>query len=130
MKSDLLEALRKGGFSMISDEEDETSNRYAVKINDDVGKDRLREIALNFLEREEFEVGDFVTLKDFCSLYKNPPPGCVAVVVALHPGATDESQPSGTPFYRAPLDVEIGFLDSDGDFQTSRMDGRRLRKVK
>ena len=41
----------------------------------------------------------------------------------------DAGNDSGSPYFREPLDIVLGFVDGDGDFITYHFDSRRFAPV-
>ena len=77
-----------------------------------------------------FQPGQLVRWKPEMRNRKYPAYGECGVVVSLldHP-VFDEGGHSGSSSFREPLDVVLGFVDSDGDFITYHFDSRRFAPV-
>ena len=51
------------------------------------------------------------------------------VINALDEPVFDQEKGAGSPYFREPLDLEVGFRDSDGDFLIVFLDSRRLEVI-
>lgn len=84
-----------------------------------------------FMEPRTFAVGDLVAVKsEALNVYRYPRTGYPAVVVSLYPdGAKATPRREEFNCFNDPAwkDLEIGFLDADGDFLTALVDSRRFR---
>jgi hypothetical protein len=83
-----------------------------------------------FMRRHEFRPGQLVCWKPELKNRKYPAYGeCGVVVEVLPEPIMDGGNDSGSPFFREPLDIVLGFLDGDGDFITYHFDSRRFAPV-
>ena len=84
-----------------------------------------------FNTKNNFNVGDFVQWKPGLKNKKRPRYNQPAIIMELldHP-VFDTEKDSGSPYFREPLDMVIGFLDSDNDFMLFHCDSRRFEPVK
>ena len=76
-----------------------------------------------------FEVGDVVTWKPGLRNKHRPEPAQPAVVLAITDEPVFGAAESGSPYFREPLDIQVGLIDEDGDFTAWWLDSRRLAKV-
>jgi len=93
-------------------------------------KKRLRDALAALSERNVFTPGTLVQWKPGLRNKKKPRYGEPAIVVEVlaQPvfGKTDES---GSAYFREPLDLVAGFIDTDGDFVVFHFDSRRFMPV-
>jgi hypothetical protein len=91
---------------------------------------RLRTAQQAFATKHEFKAGDLVQWKPGMKNRKRPRYGQPIIVVAvLKEPALDtnpEESSASTPYFREPLDVALGLVDSDGDFLVFHFDSRRF----
>ena len=94
-------------------------------------EEKLKALAAKILDKETLAPGDLVIWKEGMKNRRFPAYGEIAVVTqVLSTPAFDATERSaGTPAVREPLDIVIGWLDSDGDFVEYHLDGRRLTKA-
>ena len=75
----------------------------------------------------DFKPGDVIRWKVG---FKNKQPGGPFIVInALDEPVFDQEKGAGSPYFREPLDLEVGFRDSDGDFLIVFLDSRRLEVI-
>lgn len=90
---------------------------------------KLKSIWSSFYHEVDFEAGDFVEWKPGMKNRRHPDYNQPVVVMELlEEPVLDGAKDSGSPYYREPLDVVLGFLDSDGDFISFHFDSRRFQK--
>lgn len=83
-----------------------------------------------FMRRHEFKPGQLVCWKAELKNRKYPAYGECGVVVSVLPvPVMDATANSGSPYFREPLDIVLGFVDGDGDFVTYHFDSRRFAPV-
>jgi hypothetical protein len=83
-----------------------------------------------FLRRHEFKPGQLVCWKAELKNRKYPAYGECGVVVSVLPvPVMDSAADSGSPYFREPLDIVLGFVGGDGDFITYHFDSRRFAPV-
>ena len=83
-----------------------------------------------FMRRHEFKPGQLVCWKAELKNRKFPAYGECGVVVSVLPvPVMDSTADSGSPYFREPLDLVLGFVDGDGDFITYHFDSRRFAPV-
>lgn len=81
--------------------------------------------ALN--QKHHFTSGDLVRWKAGLSNRPRPVEGAAVIVVdVLSEPLMDHENNSGSPYFREPLTITVGDLDSDGDFTIWHLDVRRL----
>lgn len=91
--------------------------------------EKLKSIWSSFYDETVFEAGDFVEWKPGMKNRRYPDYGQPVVVMELlEEPVFDSAKDSGSSYYREPLDVVLGFLDSDGDFVSFHFDSRRFQK--
>lgn len=90
---------------------------------------RLKKVGNEFLKPGNFAPGDLVEWKPGCKNKRMPPEGIPAIVVeVIDPPIRDtEEQNAGSAYFREPLDLACGWIDSDGDFMVFHFDSRRFR---
>lgn len=77
-------------------------------------------------EVHEFKVGDLVQWKPGLAYKHLPLVGTPAVVVSLHPGRVEPTQEAGSQFFEEPLDLTLGVLAREDEFQCYAHDSRRF----
>jgi hypothetical protein len=88
---------------------------------------QLRRAAAQLLDPPEpFKPGDIVTWKPGLKNKRFPAKGRPAVVIEIEMGAVAEDRDSGSPRFREPVDLALGIIDGDGDFEVFRYDRRRF----
>ncbi|MWV14207.1 hypothetical protein F3I62_19065 [Pseudomonas sp. R-28-1W-6] len=94
-------------------------------------EEKLKACAAKIIAKETFAPGDLVIWKEGMKNRRFPAYAEAVVVtqVLAEPVIDNTERSSGTPTFREPLDVVIGWLDSDGDFIEFYLDGRRLTKA-
>ena len=91
---------------------------------------KARAMYERFMRRHEFQPGQLVCWKPELKNRKYPAYGeCGVVVNVLPEPVMDTSNDSGSPYFREPLDIVLGFTDGDGDFITYHFDSRRFAPV-
>lgn len=91
---------------------------------------KARAMHERFMRRHEFRPGQLVCWKPELRNRKYPAYGECGVVVSVLPApVTDGNDDSGSPYFREPLDIVLGFVDGDGDFVTYHFDSRRFAPV-
>lgn len=91
---------------------------------------KARAMYERFMRRHDFKPGQLVCWKPELKNRKYPAYGECGVVVKILPEpVTDTGNDSGSPYFREPLDIVLGFLDGDGDFITYHFDSRRFAPV-
>ena len=88
---------------------------------------RLKELQASFAVRHTFSVGDIVRWKD--GLRNRSTVGPFVVVEVLDSPRIDGEKNSGCLSFYEPLDVLLGSLDADGDFDVYHYDSRRFERV-
>lgn len=89
---------------------------------------RLREKQRQYCGTEQFHVGDLVVWKDGMDNRQAPRPNQPAIVTKVYPAPiySNEERGAGHPLFREPLDIVVGFLDSDGDLIELHADSHRM----
>ncbi len=83
-----------------------------------------------FMRKHAFRPGQLVSWKAELKNRKFPAYGECGVVVSILPEPVmDGGNDSGSPYFREPLDIVIGFVDAEGDFITYHFDSRRFAPV-
>ncbi|GEM_PF-734640 len=109
-----------GDDSQIQDDPDMLEHKAA----------KARALYQRFMRKHEFRPGQLVSWKAELRNRKFPAYGECGVVVSLLPEPVmDAGNDSGSPYFREPLDIVIGFIDGDGDFITYHFDSRRFAPV-
>jgi hypothetical protein len=91
---------------------------------------KARAMYERFMRRHDFRPGQLVCWKAELKNRKYPAYGeCGVVVKVLPEPVMDAGNDSGSPYFREPLDIVLGFLDGDGDFITYHFDSRRFAPV-
>lgn len=78
---------------------------------------------------QPLKVGDVVRWKAAMCNRRLMPDGSdvpMVIVELLHTPHYDQHAPSGSVFFKEPLDTAIGWVDKDGDFNVIYVDSRRL----
>jgi len=110
-----------GNDSQLNDEDHDMLEHKAAKA---------RAMHERFYRRYEFQPGQLVRWKPELKNRKFPAYGeCGVVVSVLSDPVMDTSNDSGSPYYREPLDIVLGFVDGDGDFITYHFDSRRFAPI-
>lgn len=88
---------------------------------------RLKTLLDSLLKPEEFKVGDIVVWRNGLKNRKFPDYGePVIVVEVLTPPLVDETNDSGSTYYKEPLSLKLGTISDEGDLITFLYDGRRF----
>jgi hypothetical protein len=91
---------------------------------------KARSMYERFMRRQKFQPGQLVRWKPELKNRKYPAYGECGVVVSVLPEPVmDAGNDSGSPYYREPLDIVLGFVDGDGDFITYHFDSRRFAPI-
>jgi hypothetical protein len=91
---------------------------------------KARSMYERFMRRHDFRPGQLVCWKPELKNRKFPAYGeCGVVVNVLPEPVMDTGNDSGSPYFREPLDIVIGFLDGEGDFITYHFDSRRFAPI-
>jgi len=91
--------------------------------------DLLREAFTTFQLENTFKVGDIVRWKNGMKNRLRPAYSEPAIVIEFNsskPALLNEKG-SETPYFREPLDLQLGLLDKDGDFVIYYFDSRRFQ---
>jgi len=101
------------------------------KENDLVEQAKNLKAALEQLQtRHKFRVGQLVQWKRCMKNRRRPSMGEPAIVVEVLEEPVFDTSPensgAATPYFREPLDIQLGILDEDGDFSTFHFDSRRF----
>ena len=92
-----------------------------------VTPEQLKSMFNSMQEPHAFEVGQIVEWKEGLSNKKLRMPAIVCRV--LPEVIFDSSEESCSAYFREPLDMVIGAIDSDGDFIEVYVDSRRFKPV-
>ena len=86
----------------------------------------LKQLVGSLFTKHTFSVGDLVTWKPGLrnKATKSPP---FVVVEVLLASIYDGEANAGSPYFREPLDMVIGFLDREGELNCLHVDSRRFR---
>lgn len=80
---------------------------------------------------DKIKVGDLVVWKDGLKNRKRPSYAEPAIVISVaddHDDALyDPGNESGSPYFREPLTIQLGIIDSDGEMSMYYFDKRRFR---
>jgi hypothetical protein len=88
---------------------------------------QLRRAAAQLLgPPEPFKPGDIVTWKTGLKNKRFPGYGMPAVVIETDDGALADEPDSASPRFREPVDLALGIIDGDSDFEVFRYDRRRF----
>ncbi len=91
---------------------------------------KARAMYERLMRRHDFTPGQLVCWKPELKNRKYPAYGECGVVVHVLPEPVMDAGPeSGSPYFREPLDIVLGFLDGDGDCLTYHFDSRRFAPV-
>jgi len=90
--------------------------------------ERLNALRSLFLNEINYVEGDIVQWKDGLRNRAYPRYGEPVIVVRLLTEPVYGDDDSGTPQFKEPLDVVLGWLDNDGDMVCFHYDRRRFRK--
>lgn len=90
--------------------------------------ERLTLLRKELLREVDFSDGDIVQWKDGLRNRAYPAYGEPVVVVEILPEPVYGDDDSGTPQFREPLDLVLGWLDKEGDMVCFHYDKRRFRK--
>lgn len=91
-------------------------------------RERLKALAVSLATTFTFNSGDLVEWKPGLRNKGHPDYGVAAVVLTTHAQPVfDETQNAGSAYFREPLDLVIGVLDSDGDLAALHVDSRRFQ---
>jgi hypothetical protein len=100
-----------------------------VKDIDDFIK-RLAKLKTDFDSITEFNEGDIVYWKDGLKNKRIPDYGDLGIVMkVLNPPVIDRQEISST-YFNEILDLQLGFITSNGEFITFVHDSRRFSKIK
>lgn len=88
---------------------------------------RLKDLQESFAVKHTFSVGDIVRWKD--GMRNRPAVGPFVVVEVLDSQRIDGEKNSGRLSFYEQLDVLLGSLDADGDFDVYHYESRRLERV-
>ena len=88
----------------------------------------LKELFHKFNEKHQFKPGDIVKWKNSLKNRKRPRYGEPAIVLRFdsQPKLYIEDKGPETPYFKEPLDLVLGLLDEDGDFDIYHFDSRRF----
>lgn len=81
-----------------------------------------------FNEKHTFKPGDIVEWKPGLKNKRSPGPFIIGEVLNVPLFETTDGG-SGSCYFRQPIDVTAGFIDSDGDFLFYHYDSRRFKPV-
>ncbi|AUT01887.1 hypothetical protein CLI64_16665 [Nostoc sp. CENA543] len=114
---EILNSLRVG------DANEET----AEKQYDEEYVNLLKSACKNFIEKEDFVVGQIVKWKDNLKNRKFPYYNQPAIVISIldEPVISQENE-SGSPYFLETLDIILGIIVDDGTFLTFYYDSRRF----
>lgn len=137
--SDVEKALR----ALVSDRRDSADSKeligaLAKLVNESQQRDYdpagakklepLREALDIFRLEHTFEVGDIVRWKNGMKNRRKPAYGEPAIVIEFDRNISVRLNDKGpeTPYFREPLNLQLGLLDDDGDFVVYHFDSRRF----
>jgi len=88
----------------------------------------LKQLNALFSTKYVFEKNQIVRWKKGLQNRRLPAKNQPAIVMdVLHPPILSSEEQSGSPYFREPLDIVLGFIDeSDGDFMAFHYDSRRF----
>jgi len=91
--------------------------------------DSLREAFTSFHLEHTFKAGDIVKWKNGMKNRLKPAYSEPAIVIEFDSGepALLNEKGSETPYFREPLDLQLGLIDEDGDFVVYYFDSRRFQ---
>lgn len=93
----------------------------------------LKENIDDYLQKEEFKVGDIVMWKsEELKNRKLPKLKEQAIIVEILEEAifdNAEDRDSGSPFFHEPLDIRVAVIDSTGDISMYYYDSKRFQKI-
>jgi hypothetical protein len=93
--------------------------------------DKLRIVVNNFKKPSDIEEGDIVIWKQGMKNKKYPKENQPAYVLQVHEASVKEKEDrdSGTPYFMEPLNLQLAFIDDDGDLVTFYYDKRRFKII-
>ncbi len=81
-------------------------------------------------KQQKFNPGDLVSWKSGLKNRTKPNYSEPAIVIdVLESPIFDSTNNSGSPYFKEPLDIIVGFVDDDGDFLTMYYDSRRFERI-
>lgn len=119
----LLEELRRE-MEGDSQEKAPMSQEEAVALGE-----KLRTLRAAYEAKETFSPGDLVSWKPGLKDKTVPAYGEVGIVMQVLPGEVDAKEESASPYFRQPIDLAVGLIFRDGDFNIFRFDAARMQKV-
>lgn len=92
---------------------------------------KLQSLHESFCTDNDFNPGDFVVWKQGFKNRKRPAYGEPAVVISsLLDPVYDSTDDAGSTYFREPLTLVLGLMDSDGDMAIFHYDARRFKRLK
>ena len=88
---------------------------------------KLQEAVESLNMKHTFTPGQIVEWKPM--LVNKKAKGPFVVVEIVDPPVRNTDSESGTSYFREPLDIVLGHIDTDGDFMTYHYDSRRFQPV-
>lgn len=106
------------------------SHEDTLRLPDEI-EGMLRNNYSSLMQKHQFRVGEIVRWKEGLKNRQRPRYGEPAIVVdVLAVPVVDESDGSGSPYFREPLDLVLGVIDEDGELQSYYFDRRRFEPVR
>ena len=135
-KNSLLKYLQKSVDSSedkekilrILEEFADSSSQRDYDPNGEKKIEPLKELFLKFSKKHQFKSGDIVKWKNSLKNRKRPRYGEPGIVLRFDssPKLFIEDKGPETPYYKEPLDLVLGLLDADGEFDIYHFDSRRF----
>jgi len=113
------------------DDDTDTDSNDTSSMLEGNKSENLRKASAAMQDLYQFVPGDLIQWKPMLQNRIQPAYGePVVVIEALTEPLIDSSNDSGSPYFREPLDIVVGELDSDDDFLLWHLDSRRMEHFK
>jgi len=124
-----LSMLRQ--FAEQMDDDNETNSGETENILEGNKSGKLRKASASIREVHQFVPGDMIQWKPMLKNKGRPAHGEPVVVIEMLPEPLINTENgAGTAYFREPLDIIVGQLDSDDDFVLWHLDSRRMEHFK
>ena len=90
---------------------------------------RLKRLRETYIAEQSFEEGDIVVWKEGMKNRLHPAYGEPVIVMERLDPPEMVDRDTGTPYFREPLSVKLGWLDDDDEFACFHYDGNRFQKL-
>lgn len=130
---DIADMFRKAIEAKMRDggDDDEERARRDPTLAPDIEAIRLRDALETFTTQHTFKIGDIVRQKRGVRGYRKQNSNDLGIVVEVMETPImfqDKEQGSGSPYWRQPLDLQVGHCDGDS-FMVYHVDSRRYEPV-